>query len=99
MSLLARALFGFPPGTIVTPAMMADRKACLDADPRYSDASIRGLVAIGTETWVVEWGQQRTFCESKGQAKRIAIQMRGRGLSPRVLRNGVDVTAEVCGDA
>lgn len=41
MSRLARALYGFPPGSIVTKAMLADRKAALDADPLYSDAAIR----------------------------------------------------------
>lgn len=46
MSKLARALYGFPPGSVVTKQMLADRKAALDADPLYSDAAIRSLRRI-----------------------------------------------------
>jgi hypothetical protein len=43
MSLLAKALYGFPPGSVVTADMAADRKACLEADPRYSTEAIRSF--------------------------------------------------------
>ena len=43
MSKLAIALYGFPPGSIVTEAMLKDRKAALNADPRYSDEAIRNF--------------------------------------------------------
>lgn len=53
MSRLARALYGFPPRSIVTSDMMRDRKACLDADPRYSDEAIRSYCGR-SETVVVD---------------------------------------------
>lgn len=58
MSKLARALYGFPPGSIVTKAMLDDRKACLDADPVYSDAAIRSYRGTTTKEVTMSYAPQ-----------------------------------------
>jgi len=64
MSKLARALYGFPPGSIVTQQMLADRKACLDADPLYSDEALRSLRSIDTS---VEEGERCNTSIEEGE--------------------------------
>lgn len=57
MSRLARALYGYPPGSVVTKAMMEDRKAALDADPLYSDAAIRAFRSRGPDMRIESIGE------------------------------------------
>jgi hypothetical protein len=57
MSRLARALYGFPPGTIVTKQMMEDRKACLEADPLYSSETIRSFRGRGPDMRIESIGE------------------------------------------